>query len=134
MIFVTLLRDLGGWEWREDRLGDGGDLTPSAIGSSGGASIGEGIEPWCSCSTNEGSVIVDISSDRFDPQYRVPPEYVTFLSGGVGSFRGEGCECKTPGTPEVGAQPLETTEGVMDPRVETTELDVAISGCCGPWV
>lgn len=84
MIFLS--RGLGDWEG-EDRLDVESDLIPSAIevGFSGVGTRVE-IESRRSCSTNEGSVIMEMFSDRFDLRSRVPPEQITFPSKGIGIF------------------------------------------------
>jgi len=132
VIFATLPGDLGEWKRREDCLDDGGDLTSSTIRRPGGVRIGEGIGVRRSCSTNEGRVITDISSDGFELRSKVLPGWVTFLSEVAGEYRGGGWGCTTPSVPKVEGESLETTEGVMDPRIEMTEFDIAVSGCCGP--
>ena len=70
---VFLSRDLDGWKG-EDRLDAGSDLLPSTTGGFCGVGTGVGIELRRSCSTNEGSVIMEIASDKFDPRSRVLPE------------------------------------------------------------
>lgn len=71
---VFLSRGLGDWEG-EDRLDVESDLIPSTIGV-GFCGVGTRveIESRCSCSTNEGSVIIEISPESFDPRSKVPPE------------------------------------------------------------
>jgi hypothetical protein len=88
LVLATILRDLDGR--KEGRRGDGNDLAPSAIARPGDARIDEGIDEGYSCSTNEGSVIVDMSSDAFEPPSRVLPRRGTFLTTDGGEFRGEG--------------------------------------------
>lgn len=135
MVLATLVRGLDGWERRKDRLVDGNDPPPSVTGRFGGPSIREGIELRLLRSTNEGRVIMGISSDGFDSRSNVPPERITFLSRGIGTFRGEGSLPTAPGVPKAGTQLLElpeTIEVAIKPRVEIMELDV--SKCCGPRV
>ena len=76
MVFLSRVLD---GQKGEDRLDIGNDLIPSTIGGFRGV----GIESRRSYSTNEGSVIIEMSSDRFDPRSKVPPEWVTFPSEGV---------------------------------------------------
>ena len=132
MIFATLPGDLGEWKRREGLLDDGRDLTSSTIGGPGGVRIGEGVGVRLSCSTNEGRVITDISSDWFELRSKVLPGRVTFLSEVTGESRGGGWRCTTPSVSKGEGEPLERTEGVKGPRMEMTEFDVAVSVCCGP--
>jgi len=127
MISATLPGDLDEWKRGEDCLDDGRDLASSTITRPGGVRIGEGIGVQRSGSTNEGRVITDISSDGFELWSKVLPGWVTFLSEVTGESRG----WTSPSVPKVEGESLETTEMVMDPRMEMTEFDIAVSGCCG---
>ena len=84
MIFLS--QGLGDWEG-EDRLDVEGDLIPSTI-EVGFCEVGTRVETESrrSCSTNEGSVIMEISSDRFDLRSKVPLEWITFPSKDIGIF------------------------------------------------
>ena len=130
VIFATLPGEPGEWKRGEDRLDDGGDLASSTTSRPGGVGIGEGIGVRRSCSTNEGRVITDITSDGFELRFKVLPGWVTFLSEVTGESRGGGWGCTTPSFPKVEGESLETTERVMVPCMEMTEFDTAVSGCC----
>ena len=89
VIFATLPGDLGEWKrGEEDRLDDGSVLTSSTIRRPGGVRTGEGIGVRRSCSTNEGRVITDISSDGFELRSKALLVWVTFLSEVTGEPRG----------------------------------------------
>ena len=98
VVFTIILRDLGGW--KENLLDEGKDLAPSSTAS---ARAGEGIELGRSCSTKEGSVIVDISSDMFELSSKVFVKRAAVPPNDVGEFRDEEQGFATSDTLKVGA-------------------------------
>lgn len=101
VVFSTLLWDLEGW--KEDRLDDGNDVAVSTVAVFGGASIGGGVGAGRSCSTKEGSVIVDGFCDVCEFPSKVWPKSAAFVPKDIGELRGERWEGVSSDALNVGA-------------------------------
>ena len=100
VVFATIQQDLGGWKvnWVDD--GNASSIIASWVGV---ASICEGILLGHSCSTKEGSVIIDTSADRLGLPSKVLQKGATILTKDAGEFLDEGQEWMASDALRVGA-------------------------------